>query len=79
MTSLQIRQLPRDIYETLAQRAGREGRSLAQQVIVELRKMFELEDRRRIETIEKLRCKLDTGERDGFAAPESLIREDRER
>lgn len=36
MRSLEI-QLPEDVYETLAERARRDGQSLAQQVIAELR------------------------------------------
>ena len=49
MPSLQIRDLPEDVYRALATRAEREGRSLAQQALHELRRMPELEarDRRR--------------------------------
>ena len=81
MPSLQIRELPPDIYETLAHRAQREGRSLAQQAIVELRKVAELEARQiRLETIERLRRKLEKGaERTTQTPPEVLIREDRDR
>ena len=43
MPSLQIRDLPEDVYRALAERAEREGRSLAQQALHELRKMPELE------------------------------------
>lgn len=42
MRSLQIRQLPEDVYEALAERARREGRSVAQQAVAELRRMAEL-------------------------------------
>ena len=81
MSSLQIRDLPPDIYETLSHRAQREGRSLAQQAIVELRKVPELEARqRRMETIEKLRRRLEKGENNtAMTPPERLIREDRDR
>lgn len=81
MPSLQIRELPPEIYETLAHRAEREGRSLAQQAIVELRKVAELESReRRMETIEELRNRFESGtdSRD-LPPPETLIREDRDR
>lgn len=43
MPSLQIRNLPGDVYEALRLRAAREHRSLAQQAIVELRKVSEVE------------------------------------
>ena len=81
MPSLQIRDLPPEIYETLAHRAEREGRSLAQQAIIELRKVAELESReRRMETIEELRKRFESGagSRD-LPPPETLIREDRDR
>lgn len=81
MASLQIRDLPDDIYETLSHRASREGRSLAQQAIAELRKVPELEARqRRLETLNRIRDRLDQREpRTLSRSPEDLIREDRER
>ena len=81
MPSLQIRELPSDVYETLAYRAEREGRSLAQQAIVELRKVSEIEARqRRLETIERLRRQLDKRRPAAdLTPPEALIREDRDR
>ncbi len=81
MASLQIRELPPDVYEALAHRAKREGRSLAQQAIADLRGMPEMEARqRRMETIEKLRCRPQrSGEATTLTPPERLIREDRER
>lgn len=81
MSTLQIRNLPEDVHQALALRAEREHRSLAQQAIVELRKIPELEAReRRLRTLEKIREELDEGE--PFVpkrSPEELIREDRER
>jgi hypothetical protein len=81
VASLQIRDLPDDIYETLSHRASREGRSLAQQAIAELRKVPELEARqRRLETLDRIRERLDeAGPRSFSRPPEVLIREDRER
>src|ERR1700730_11815834 len=56
MPSLQIRDLPEDIYEALAFRAQAEHRSLAQQAIVELRRIPELTAReRRLEILDRLR------------------------
>ena len=81
MASLQIRDLPDDIYETLSHRASREGRSLAQQAIAELRKVPEQEARqRRLEALDRIRERLDPHEpRTLSRPPEGLIREDRER
>jgi len=81
MASLQIRDLPDDIYETLSHRASKEGRSLAQQAIAELRELPELKARqRRLETLHRIRDRLSTDETRAFVpAPEDLIRQDRDR
>jgi antitoxin FitA len=81
MPSLQIRDLPEDVYEALAFRAESEHRSLAQQAIVELRRVPELTAReRRLEILKELKK--------GIAAEpplrlipaaEDLVHEDRER
>lgn len=47
MSTLQIRHLPEDVFQALAFRADKEHRSLAQQAIVELRKLPEVEARGR--------------------------------
>jgi len=81
MPSLQIRDLPEDVYEALAFRAEAEHRSLAQQAIVELRRIPELTAReRRLEILKELKkgivaeppLRL-------IPAAEALVREDRER
>lgn len=81
MGSLQIRELPADVYDALARRAGLEGRSLAQQAIAELRRVTAGAGRgRRLATIELLRSEL--AERPDAVLtvdPVDLIREDRER
>lgn len=81
MASLQIRELPDDIYEALARRAKTEGRSLAQQAVVELKRLPEFEaPRRRRETVNRLLAKLQTAVGRPLApTPEALIREGRER
>jgi plasmid stability protein len=81
MPSLQIRDLPEDVYEALAFRAEAEHRSLAQQAIVELRKIPELAAReRRLEILKELKGRIETGiPRPLVPAPEDLVREDRER
>jgi plasmid stability protein len=81
MPSLQIRDLPDDVYEALAFRAEAEHRSLAQQAIVELRRIPELtakERRRQILKDLQKRIELEPPSRLS-PAPEDLIREDRDR
>ena len=81
MPSLQIRDLPDDVYEALAFRAQAEHRSLAQQAIVELRRIPELTAReRRLEILKDLKKRIETEPPSRpFRAPEDLIREDRDR
>ena len=81
MPSLQIRDVPEDVYEALAFRAQAEHRSLAQQAIVELRKIPELTAReRRLELLTRLRTRMETEPSPRLPRPpEDLIREDRER
>jgi len=81
MPSLQIRDLPDDVYEALSFRAQAEHRSLAQQAIVELRRIPELTAReRRLKILDELQKIAET--EPPFRpsrTPEDLIREDRER
>jgi len=81
MRSLQIRDLPDDVYEALSFRAQAEHRSLAQQAIVELRRIPELTAReRRLEVLKGLKKRIETEPSPILSrAPEDLIREDRER
>lgn len=81
MASLQIRDLPDDVYEALSLRAQAEHRSLAQQAIVELRRIPELTAReRRLKTLKELRTMIaQEAPRQLSRSPEELIREDRER
>ncbi|HEX4498067.1 MAG TPA: hypothetical protein VIE43_20490 [Thermoanaerobaculia bacterium] len=81
MPSLQIRDLPEDVYEALAFRAQAEHRSLAQQAIVELRRIPELTAReRRLGLLTKLKNRMEAEpSRRLSPPPEDLIREDRER
>ncbi len=81
MPSLQIRELPPDVYEALSYRAERNGRSLAQQAIVELRRAQDVDrqDSRRL-ILEQIRARIERdGIRDIGPAPEDLIRADRQR
>ena len=80
MGTLQIRHLPDDVREALALRAELEHRSLAQQAIVELRRMPELlagDQRRR--TLAAIKRDLSTTQATLVTQPEDLIRDDRGR
>jgi hypothetical protein len=81
MVSLQIRDMPPDVYEALAARAKAEHRSMAQQAIVELRRLPELTVREtRKQVLAKLReRRRESGLRELSIPAEQLIREDRER
>ncbi len=79
MPSLQIRELPEDVYEALSYRAKQAGRSLAQQAVVELRRLTQGGDRsRRQQVLDEIaaRPRRDTT---GWPSPEEMIRRDRER
>ena len=81
MPSLQIRNLPDDVYQTLAFRAEKAHRSLAQQALIELRKATGSTDagerERILETISRDIASL--GARAALVPPEKLVREDRDR
>ena len=80
MPSLQIRDVPEDVYRALAQRAEREGRSLAQQALHELKKMPELVAReRRRAVLERIRRRPPDPLLVDAPDPVDLIRKDRER
>lgn len=81
MPSLQIRNLPDDLYQTLTFRAEQAHRSLAQQALIELLKATgsaSAGQRERIlETISQDIA--GRGTRTPLAPPEKLLREDRDR
>jgi antitoxin FitA len=81
MPSLQIRDMPEDVYEALALRARLKQRSMAQQAIVELRRIPELLGKqRRLEMLQHLKQRIESNPpRQLPMPPEDLIREDRER
>jgi antitoxin FitA len=77
MVSLQIRDLPENVYDALAQRARRERRSLAQQAVADLARLDELEARtRREQTVEILRHR---PRRLKTSDPVPIVRKDRQR
>ncbi|HEX2222819.1 MAG TPA: hypothetical protein VHN15_01290 [Thermoanaerobaculia bacterium] len=80
MPSLQIRDMPVDVYEALAFRAEVEHRSLAQQAIVELRRIPQLVGReRRLNTLKVLRQRMESGPKPSSLDAADLIRADRDR
>lgn len=79
MPSLQIRDIPEDVYDALAERANRQRRSLAQQAVADLARIPELESRRtRQDVIERLRASLPLVAPDALD-PVDVVREDRRR
>ena len=79
MASLQIRNLPEDVYEALALRAERASRSLAQQALVELKGGDSAPSDKRRRVLESIRRDLAEGAVRLKPSPESLVRADRER
>ncbi|TAK71630.1 MAG: hypothetical protein EPO19_04115 [Betaproteobacteria bacterium] len=81
MPSLQIRNLPDDLYQTLSFRAEQAHRSLAQQALIELRKASGSENAGRRERIlDAISLEIAShGTQTPRTPPEKLIREDRER
>lgn len=81
MPSLQIRDLPDAIYRALSLKALRERRSLAQQAVIELERLAEVESKnRRLEALRDLREFIESeGERKVGRAPADVVREDRDR
>lgn len=81
MPSLQIRDLPDAIYRALSLKALRERRSLAQQAVIELERLAEVEsENRRLDALRDLRELIQNdGERKVGRAPADVVREDRDR
>jgi plasmid stability protein len=81
MASLQIRDMPEDLYESLKLKAEKDHRSLAQQAIILLGEALKADGRnssRRMEALKKIQsCKVVTKSKDISII--ELIREDRER
>jgi hypothetical protein len=79
MASLQIRDMPEEVYDALTERANRQRRSLAQQAIADLERIPELESRRtRQAVIERLRASAPVLSKKALD-PVKIIREDRSR
>ncbi len=78
MPSLQIRDVPVDVYEALAYRAERAGRSLTQQALIELRQMTGGGANRRQAALDAAAARQAPPAR-RLPVPEQLVRRDRER
>ncbi len=79
MPTLQIRDLPDDVYQSVMAAARAEQRSLSQQAVVELRRALGVDAQdRRAATLEQLRA---SGRRlpPSATSPEALLREERDR
>lgn len=78
MSSLQIRDLPEDLYRSIKLAAEREHRSLSQQAVVELRRAYGQPDplarRALVDRLRGAPSRLEPG----APQPEDLIREDRD-
>jgi len=81
MSSLQIRNLPDDLYQTLTFRAEQAHRSLAQQALIELRRATGSANAGQRERILEAISQdiAGIGARTLHAPPETLLREDRNR
>ena len=81
MSSLQIRNLPDDLYQTLTFRAEQAHRSLAQQALIELRRATGSANAGQRERILEAISQdiAGIGARTLHAPPERLLREDRDR
>ena len=78
MPTLQIRDLPDDVYQSVIAAARAEQRSLSQQAVVELRRALGIgTDDRRAATVEQLRASGRRLPADAIS-PEALQREERD-
>jgi hypothetical protein len=79
--SLQIRELREALYRMLSLKARRERRSLAQQAVIELERLSEMEaGARRQQALQTLREQIEAGgEVPVSRPPVDVVREDRER
>jgi hypothetical protein len=81
MPSLQVRDIPKELYETIARVAQTENRSIAQQTIVLLKNALRLTDERiaRRKSVLREIDNLNIKGANSFPDPAELVREDRDR
>lgn len=78
MSSLQIRDLPEDLYRRIKLAAEREHRSLSQQAVIELRRAVGSPDPHARQALVKRLRGAPSRLQSGALQPEDLIREDRD-
>lgn len=82
MPSLQVRELPENIYHLLQEKANREHRSLAQEAVVTLARGLQVplsQKNRRMELLRVISNNLPVDQSATHLDPVELLREDRER
>jgi len=82
MPSLQVRELPEQIYRKLRDQAKNEHRSISQQAIVTLAKGLDIDlesSKRRKIVIARIKEEVETYQQFELTSPELLVRKDRER
>jgi hypothetical protein len=81
MPLLQVRDIPKELYETISQAAQMENRSISQQIIVLLKNALNITQERKLRRkyILKEINALNIKNTDNFPDPVKLIREDRDR
>jgi hypothetical protein len=81
MPLLQVRDIPKELYETLSRVAQMENRSISQQTIVLLKKALNITNERMARRKSVLReiDSLDIKNANKFPSPAKLTREDRDR
>jgi hypothetical protein len=82
MPSIQVRDLPEQLYEKIKNNAHKEHRSISQQVVVTLKKGLGIDDNpkeRRRKLVDQIMSRRITFDIDRLQDPAVLIREDRDR
>ena len=82
MPSLQVRELPENIYNLLRQQAKKEHRSLAQEAVVTLARGLQVplaQKERRLKLLEEIAGQPVVEEAAGSLDPVELLRQDRDR
>jgi len=82
MPSLQVRELPEEIYRKLRDQAQNEHRSISQQAIVTLAKGLDIDlesSKRRKIVIARIKEEAEAYQQFELTSPELLVRRDRER
>jgi plasmid stability protein len=81
MATLQVRELPDDVYQRLRALAAAENRSVAQETVVLLREALQngVDAKERRKALLKQLQNVDLPQKSSLETPEAIIREDRQR